>query len=45
MWLCSAAADKSVRIWECTDKVKKNFSCRRALGKRPADVRAIAAAR
>lgn len=41
--IVSAAADKSVRLWLCIDAEHLKFSCRRALGKRPAEVKAIAA--
>ena len=43
--IVSAASDKSVRLWLCIDKLRFKFSCRRALGKRPAEVKAIAAVR
>ena len=42
--IISAASDKSVRLWVQVDAAQGRFECRRSLGKRPAEVRAIAAA-
>ncbi|KAG7671807.1 hypothetical protein Ndes2526B_g07286 [Nannochloris sp. 'desiccata'] len=43
LWIVSASSDKNVRLWICTNIHQGTFSCRRSLGKRPAEVKAIAA--
>jgi WD40 repeat protein len=41
LWIVSAASDNTLRFWVCVDDTRLAFACRRALSKRPSEIRAI----
>lgn len=43
LWIVSAASDNTLRFWVCVDNTRLIFACRRALSKRPAEIKAITA--